>query len=418
MDRFINQIVCGDAKDVLSQIPDCSVHCCITSPPYYRLRRYSGEQSRIWNGDSSCKHQWVSYIQKGITGGKKSSKVQIKGKENFQIVLDNKYKYCSRCDAWYGELGQEPTPELYVQHLVEIFREVKRVLRKDGTLWLIIGDTYAGTQFRPNIKPRDLIGIPWMVAFALRNDGWHLRQDIIWSKTNPMPESIANRCTRSHEYIFLLTKCLRYYYDNEAIKEPSKYIWNSAQSSFAKPGEKEQNIIVQQNMRIHGGDTHHPDREQNTRNKRSVWNISTQPRKEFHFATFPDKLVHTCILAGTSEKGCCTQCGSPYKRIVDKNRVSTRPAYNSKTYNCHPQKFGNRDPKRHITLTTTAGWKKSCKCNSNDISQCVVLDPFGGAGITASIAQILGRNFIHIDISQEYCDVAQKRINNSSALRI
>lgn len=229
----------GDCLEVLQGLPDVSINCCVTSPPYYGLRDY------------------------GVN----------------------------------GQIGLEETPDEYIEKLVNVFREVKRVLRDDGTLWLNIGDSYAGsnkgvmadgsvvggskqktnkgtiqgsipkTRKIEGAKPKDLIGIPWMLAFALRSDGWYLRQDIIWHKPNPMPESVKDRCTKAHEYIFLLSKSDRYYFDSGAIQEPA--------------------------VSVHEG----------SRNRRSVWTVATKTYKGAHFATFPEELIKPCILAGCPENG-------------------------------------------------------------------------------------------------------------------
>jgi DNA modification methylase len=270
-----------------------------------------------------------------------------------------------------GQLGLESTPEEYVSKMVEIFREVRRVLRKDGTLWLNMGDCYASkppgcsgvsyssglhgaqgdTKYREtltksvgtkrntvvgNLKPKDLVGIPWMVAFALRADGWYLRQDIIWHKPNPMPESVKDRCTKAHEYIFLLSKSQHYYYDHEAISEPYT---SKAEKPRNKAAEGYNNSYV-------GGRWSEGERDYYSagkRNKRSVWTVATKPFKEAHFATFPPDLIKPCILAGCPAGG-------------------------------------------------------------------VVLDPFMGSGTTGMVAAIHQRNFIGFELNPEYCKMAEKRI--------
>jgi DNA modification methylase len=222
-----------------------------------------------------------------------------------------------------GQIGLEQTPDAYVAELVEVFRCVRDVLADDGTLWLNIGDSYAsnpasgGAQSskmtggehkrtpgerkyqRPDgCKPKDLIGIPWMLAFALRADGWYLRQDIIWHKPNPMPESVRDRCTKAHEYIFLLSKSERYYFDSEAMQEPAVGGATGAAASFKRSGSKRNQTIPGQ-----GYGTHRPEREDvvynETRNRRSVWTVATRPYKGAHFATFPPALIEPCILAGS-----------------------------------------------------------------------------------------------------------------------
>ena len=231
------RILTGDCRDRLGLLGDGSVSCVVTSPPYWGLRDYGHD----------------------------------------------------------GQMGLEETPDAYVAGMVEVFREVRRVLRDDGTLWLNLGDSYVSSP-RGN-KPKDLIGIPWRVAFALQADGWWLRQDIIWSKPNPMPESVTDRCTKAHEYLFLLSKSARYHFDADAIKEP---MTASSATRLSQPGLAEQKgsdrVPGKTNgaMKAVGGDT---------RNKRSVWTVATQPFSEAHFATFPPALIEPCILAGCPKGG-------------------------------------------------------------------------------------------------------------------
>lgn len=279
------KIIIGDVRTALQLIPDQSVQTCITSPPYWGLRDYG---TAAWiGGHEECSHRRDSkYSDKTITGDKNPA---IGG------VGDAIYKsVCERCGATREDeqLGLEETPQQYVDQMVEVFRQVWRVLKDDGTLWLNIGDSYAGSGKGPagnlgathnerhmegkhsaivpdGLKPKDLVGIPWRLAFALQSDGWYLRQDIIWAKPNPMPESVTDRCTKSHEYIFLMSKSRQYLYDHEAIKEPVTQIINS--SSLYE-----------------------------TRNKRDVWNVATKPYKGAHFAVMPEALVEPCILAGSA----------------------------------------------------------------------------------------------------------------------
>ena len=299
---YINQIICGDSLEVLKQMPDESIDCCITSSPYWGLRAY-GTNPQLWDADINCQHEWQEVIDTKRAGSTNADSSYERPSRNASQELRNiKSGFCSKCNAWRGELGLEPTPELYVSHLVQIFREVKRTLKKEGTLFLNLGDTYNGsggpgtytdrkkpgvTKFdNPNrdyngLKPKDLVGIPWRVAFALQSDGWWLRQDIIWAKPNPMPESVKDRNVKSHEYIFLLTKSPKYYYNYMAIRE-------KAVSNKCSP-------IVSDLQCAKG--------QQIYRNKRSVWTIPPHPFKGAHFATFPEKLVEPMILAGCPEVG-------------------------------------------------------------------------------------------------------------------
>ena len=269
------RILEGDCRDVLRGLPAESVQMTVTSPPYWGLRDY------------------------GIA----------------------------------GQLGLEATPDEYVNKMVEVFREVRRVLRGDGTLWLNIGDSYAndtkwgGTSGGKNytsaaggyrgqrekrstgLKPKDLCGIPWMIAFALRSDGWYLRQDIIWSKPNPMPESVTDRCTKAHEYLFLLSKSERYWFDAAAIAEPAvkagKFL-----HSYGTAAKDRQDVSEVNDRRTRIGLANWNQAQPDTRNKRSVWDVATQPFSEAHFATFPPALIEPCILAGCPKDGTVLDCFS------------------------------------------------------------------------------------------------------------
>lgn len=338
-----HQILVGDCIDMMRTLPDQSVQCCVISPPYYGLRGY----------------------------------------------------------GMPGQIGLAETPAEFVCRLVQVFREVRRVLRDDGTLWVNMGDTYAsiaggyapggsagkqdmvsqstrgavlrGKRRSPptGLKQKDLMGIPWRLAFALQDDGWYLRQDIIWHKPNPMPESTRDRCTKSHEYLFLLSKCPRYFYDQDAIREPvalssvvrlaqdleqqlgsdrvpgkangpMKAV-RSQRDSFKREGSKREQAIPG-----HALGTHRPERQESaypldTRNKRSVWTVPTQGFKGAHFATFPPELIRPCILAGAPRGG-------------------------------------------------------------------VVLDPFGGAGTTAVVAMQEGRKSILCELNPEYAAMAERRL--------
>jgi DNA modification methylase len=336
----------GDCRDVLRTLPDESVHCCVTSPPYFGLRDYGVD----------------------------------------------------------GQIGLEDTPDAFVDEMVSVFREVKRVLRDDGTLWLNLGDSYAASgrggnpedskhqkqgsnrgsrQFfqseavaagvigrkwvKPpeGYKPKDLIGVPWLVAFALRSDGWYLRQDIVWAKPNPMPESVRDRCTRSHEYIFMLSKSRAYHYDAHAIAEDAIYagLANQDETGFKNPrsfnGKYKDGYRSSDKQRghsrRHAGFNDRWDAMERAeqcsgkRNKRSVWNVATKPFAGAHFATFPPDLIEPCILAGCPAGG-------------------------------------------------------------------TVLDPFGGAGTTGVVADRLGRDAILIELNPDYAAIADRRIRSDAGM--
>lgn len=359
----------GDCLDVLAGMPDASVHCCVTSPPYYGLRDYGVE----------------------------------------------------------GQIGLEESPNAYVERLVAVFREVRRVLHPSGTLWLNLGDSYAndvkGSNGKPGqgmkgvanqpaiqknwrtdgVKKKDLLGTPWRVAFALQADGWYLRQDIIWSKPNPMPESVRDRCTKAHEYVFLLSKSASYHFDAEAIKEVAVTAGAPAERVTAgKAAREDQGERVR--TRPVGRNCGSPDR----RNKRSVWTVTPKPFKGSHFAVMPPGLVEPCVLAGCPKES-CPACGEPYRRRVERTRVATRPGTDTKVTG-DPMTDGNRDPQRHVTTTETVGWEPGCVCEAGDPIPGVVIDPFGGAGTTAVVAHGLGRSCVLIELNPEYADIIQVRL--------
>jgi DNA modification methylase len=382
--------------------------------------------------------------------------------------------FCQKCGAWLGTLGLEPTPELYVEHLVLIFREVKRVLADDGTLWLNIGDSRAANRSYQvpdskwcdvgnsrgmkassfGMKPKDLVGIPWMVAFALRADGWYLRSPIVWYKNNVKPESTKDRPTSSYEHVFLLTKSAKCYYDNYAVREPSTG-QKGAAANFRR--KTKDHLLPGQSATEHRLDRK-PTKDNGTRNRRDVWSvednlvllqwlsenhpeildtylsaqeeqkdvwfINTKGYKGAHFAVFPPALVEPCILAGTSEKGKCPTCGAPWKRIVEKRKKPPGRAddklYLAQAYrgNAQSKTWGARkdlggDPEPVVTI----GWEPTCTCPPHDPIPDIVLDPFGGAGTTALVASRLGRDCILVDASEVYCvNLAAPRIKNDAPM--
>ena len=378
----VNEIICGDCLDVMRDWPDESVDCCVTSPPYWGLRDYGVD----------------------------------------------------------GQLGLEETPEEYVAKMVEIFQEVKRVLKPAGTLWLNLGDSYnSGTagsrdperwpkqsrndhvpQTKPpagNLKHKDLCGIPWRVAFALQADGWYLRQDIIWHKPNPMPESVRDRCTKAHEYIFLLTKKPRYYYDSEAIKEPSKdpaddlrRVKQAQENNYKKHTGLDKDISS-----FEAWSTKDPQLNLSGRNKRSVWTVTTKPYAEAHFATFPPDLITPCILAGCP-KEVCKKCGKGRERIVKRSGGTTGESWHD-----HDDDIGKgivqtrggvplstaktRKEKENPYKVETTGWT-DCGCGAG-FEPGIVFDPFMGSGTVAEVAVKTGRNYVGCELNQEYIDLGR-----------
>ena len=291
----MSKVLLGDCLEVLKTLPDESVNCCVTSPPYYGLRDYG---TGTWvGGDPNCPHRRLNKCKPDHTATGHAQEELIGN------VGDAIYKtVCPLCGAVRvdKQIGLEETPEMYIDKLTAVFHEVKRVLKDDGTLWLNIGDSYCGVDnIGTGLKNKDLIGIPWMLAFALRNDGWYLRQDIIWHKPNPMPESVKDRCTKSHEYIFLLSKQPHYYFDYQAIQEESKYggVDNRTDKGrIAYEGKRTSSPIPNLAQQSFVSIT-------DKRNKRDVWSVTVKSVREAHFATFPEELITPCILAGCPTGG-------------------------------------------------------------------------------------------------------------------
>jgi site-specific DNA-methyltransferase (adenine-specific) len=370
-------ILIGDVREKLKELPDQSVHCVVTSPPYFGLRDY--------------------------------------GKD--------------------GQIGMEETPDKYVEQMVTVFREVWRVLRDDGTLWLNLGDSYAsfrdgkvtpdtsrgdstgtlvpkGKAFNrmattfagTSIKHKDLIGIPWRVAFALQAEGWYLRQDIIWHKPNPMPESVTDRCTKSHEYMFLLSKSRQYYFDHEAIKEQAV-----SDNKPRKFGASNQVGTLRKDIgRVFEDD--------GLRNKRDVWSVPVRPFKGAHFATFPPALIEPCILAGTSAHGVCEKCLTPYERIMVKGDIPERKT-RDKMLGAYPDRKTTTRLNSVDMVSirkTQGGWKQNCDCITTNAIPATVLDPFFGAGTTGLVSQQHGRNWIGCELNPVYAEIASKRIEDAT----
>lgn len=407
-----------------------SVHMCVTSPPYWGLRSYEGQQSFVWSGDPECSHEWEYFERQGMSGGpsdKQESNVGSWHEPTQQAT-------CQLCGAWYGALGLEPTPELYVQHIVEVFREVKRVLRRDGVLFLNLGDSYAthaskrSAQFNGDItdgrndiftkaktpahvyglKEKDLCMIPARVALALQADGWWVRSDIIWSKPNPMPESVTDRPTKSHEYLFLLAKSANYFYDADSIREGVTGNTHDRGTKLSPPKEAKNTA----DGNGHKDWTKYTPDPVTSRNRRTVWHIATAPYSGAHFATYPPALVEPCIKAGTSERGCCPNCGKQWVRVTDHE---PRPANEERIARLRAQGVRSRQsanlyaehkPNTYHTL----GFRPSCTCGLDPIP-CTVFDPFVGSGTTLLVARQLGRRAIGLDLSAEYLQLARERLS-------
>lgn len=341
-----------------------------------------------------------------------------------------------------GQIGLESTPEEYVDVIRKVFAEVWRVLRDDGVVFLNLGDSYASKAMGYGLKPKDLVGIPWRAALALQSDGWYLRsdiieevefycpcgcghvmeervwrhaqdRDIIWRKPNPMPESVTDRPTKAHEYVFLLTKGERYFYDADAVKE------GFADHRNGNPGGGGAYSVGSKRMDSGALRTGkwNEDGSASGRNLRSVWTIASQPYPGAHFATMPIDLATRCIKAGTSEKGCCPHCGSPYQRITERTQVK-RERPNDYTKRSGEDGTGNSCANTVAGVDVkTVGWERTCKCPDAKPGPCVVLDPFSGAATTGVAALALNRDYIGLENNPEYIAQSVHRIERPHAKR-
>jgi len=443
------QIINADAREALRALPAESVHCVITSPPYWGLRVYKGVPPLIWGGKPAHRHRWGASLEHGRRGRRGVSGTG----GNLNPALDahgtgpgagGGGELC-RCGAWRGDLGLEPTPEMYVAHLVEVFEEVRRVLRPDGVLWLNLGDCYSGSmgecgrhdpekpsgrrgQLDPCIPPpgsktilpnKNLMGMPWRVAFALQAAGWYLRRDVIWEKSNPLPESTRDRPVTAHEYLFLLSRNARYFYDCEAVRKPSG---TASKPACLIPNPKRGQRLERNRSNELLADRMRPMRARYSNpaghHLRSVWRIPTERYDGNHFATFPRRLVEPPILATTSAQGGCSTCGAPWVRRLAQKRTSIDPTAHRSFLHGYNQglnrKPGERKPRRFYTIEwETVGWRATCTCKENAPVPCTVLDPFCGSGRTGAAAISLGRSFIGIELHPEYATWAREALSRT-----
>jgi len=392
------RILTGDCRETLKTIPDGTVQTCVTSPPYWGLRDYGHAD----------------------------------------------------------QIGQEPTPEAFVETMVEVFRQVRRCLHESGTLWLNLGDSYSGAGYSNHkntggaqrsdggkqshllsslsgLKPKDLCMIPWRVAMALQADGWWLRSVICWHKKSCMPESVTDRPTNSWEPIFLLAKSARYFYDVEAVREKVGEPTCHA-ATFRNGGDYTGGNSFDNSHKKEKDSHGDGDGSLGGRNQRNVWTLGPEPYSEAHFATFPTEIPRRAILAGTSARGCCPKCYAPWVRVVEKGPPAPEPEHRNPTKRLEPGQAGNADAGnmgfRASKLSgqemgrwkaenpdRTTGWQPGCECGEQPIS-CTVLDPFGGSGTTGQVALELARHAILCELNPEYTKVIERRTDVTPGLAL
>lgn len=495
-------ILCGDAIEKLRELPAGSVHCCVTSPPYWGLRDYG---TGTWlGGKPDCDHV-VGELRRGLGLANSPANTRGGAKKCAEVEDIQAREVCPKCGARRIDLqiGLEPTPQVYVAKMVQVFREIWRVLRDDGTCWVNLGDSFAGSgkggnpgqtgveKQRSNegslsvrgrrsdlaksgplkggcsswstrdvsknipcvggLKPKDLVGIPWRVAFALQADGWYLRSDIIWHKQNCMPESVTDRPTKNHEYLFLLTKSARYFYDAQAIMEPcsanthariSQNLQAQIGSTRANGGAKTNGNMKAVFRKGKTGSAESGVKNNESfaagtclpviqRNKRTVWSVPSAAYAEAHFATYPPDLIKPCILAGTSAKGCCPDCGAPWERKLEVSGKATSGGSSRKHATI---KNGQGETETLKTgdwnTKTDLGWQPTCTCHTTPPRgpgrpadpaapvPCTVLDPFAGSGTTGQVALELGRKAILVELNPKYISLIERRTNVTPGLAL
>jgi len=354
--------------------------------------------------------------------------------KSVQMVCTSPPYYSLRDYGVHGQIGLESSVAEYLQTMVQVFREVRRVLRDDGTVWCNMGDSYSQSQMGRNrngcgnipapcrefvadpgrgfcgIAPKNLLGIPWRLAFALQDDGWILRSDIIWSKPNPMPESVTDRPTKSHEYVFLLAKRERYFYDAEAVREKAEYGYRC--TTGGKTSEKwgRQQVASPVDSRNPSAVTTYGSDPSAGRNLRSVWTITPRAFTGAHFATFPSELVERCVKAGTSERGQCPKCGKAWERQLERTFVGSYHDHKLDGI-AYGLRQNGKGPATKYERPRDLGWRPGCTCPPHEPVPQVVFDPFGGAGTVPLVASNLGRRGVMTELNPAYIALARRRIS-------
>lgn len=434
---WTNDIHQGDVLAVLEEMPESSVHMAMTSPPYFGLRDYGEEVDTVWGGDDDCTHSWITETKAaqggqntednppGVGGNEHTQETRLRGSDGIDSLR------CTECGAWQGQLGLEPRLDQFVDNLVEVGRALQRVLRDDGSWWLNLGDSFAGswggqgydgeTKNQPNAHPdknparnaslpeKCKMLVPHRVAIALIDAGWILRNDAVWKKPNPMPHPVKDRLNDTFEFVFHFVQEQQYWYDLDAVREPhadssldrDEYGYNSAGVGMLScPREdREEEVIVDDDQALHP----------KGKNPGDVFEIPTRSFPDAHFAVFPPDLCETPLKATCPEQ-VCANCGTPYDRETETkyinpgNRQTNGPKYVDR--GDESPNFDQRLEAVHIP----GELEPACECDTDETEPGIALDPFAGAGTLPMVAKEMGRRFIGIELNPEYVAMAQKRV--------
>lgn len=444
------RVIHADVREGLAQLPAGSVQVCVTSPPYWGLRSYNTDP-QVWGGDPVCEHQWGLLLPGDTRGGSgPRAKEAYRGDDKTLYARGEAHgQLCIACGAWRGELGREPTPQLFVDHLVEVFAGVWRVLRLDGVLFVNLADSYIGSGKGPSnslqrptsskhdvqleagtvpvvwepipagMKPKDKALVPERFAISMQEAGWWVRARVAWCKVAPMPESVRDRPSVAWEPILIFTKSRRYYWDQDAVREPSvaegrKWVHGVREDVDHKGGNQGSRAEWAHPAGGRNQWDYWEVAEEEPDPRDEAWRLGPEGFKGEHYATYPTEIPRRAIVSASSERGCCPTCAAPWRRIVDRQRLlDGEPIDDGKWADSEePRRMPSNgiSHMRYTTARTEGGWEPTCECSPREPGPCVVLDPFCGTGTSGVAALRLGRSFIGIELSAQSVALANQRI--------